>query len=147
MYAWEAIEQSLTFIGEHLTEDIYTEELANMAGLSPFYFQRLFKRLVNKPVQEYVKLRRLVKVIEFDSRIRSAYRIEPYMDYSRCSMQPGRIINAVFLPMFNFESLRPVCHVCNKNFWQTDECGSLPYHLRNFLIIHLPFHRKSIISN
>ena len=26
---------------------------------------------------------------EFDSRIRSAYRIEPYMDYSRCSMQPG----------------------------------------------------------
>ena len=64
MYAWEAIEQSLTFIEEHLTEDIYTEELANIVGLSPFYFQRLFKRLVNKPVQEYVKLRRLAKVIE-----------------------------------------------------------------------------------
>ena len=47
MYAWEATEQSLTFIGEHLTEDIDTEELANMAGLSSFYFQRLFKRLVN----------------------------------------------------------------------------------------------------
>ena len=147
MYAWEAIEQSLTFIEERLTEEIYTEELANIAGLSPFYFQRLFKRLVNKPVQEYVKLRRLAKVIEFDSRIRSAYRIEPYMDYSRCSMQPGWIINAVFLPMFNFESLRPVCHVCNNDFWQTDECGLLPYRLRNFLIIHLPFHRKSIISN
>ena len=43
MYAWEAIEQSLTFIEEHLTEEIYTEELANIAGLSPFYFQRLFK--------------------------------------------------------------------------------------------------------
>ena len=42
MYAWEAIEQSLTFIEEHLTEEIYTEELANIAGLSPFYFQRLF---------------------------------------------------------------------------------------------------------
>ena len=26
---------------------------------------------------------------EFDSRIRSAYRIKLYMDYSRCSMQPG----------------------------------------------------------
>ena len=51
MYAWEAIEQSLTFIEEHLTEEIYTEELANIAGLSPFYFQRLFKRLVSKPVQ------------------------------------------------------------------------------------------------
>ncbi len=64
MHAWEAIEQSLAFIEEHLTKEISTEELANTAGLSPFYFQRLFKRLVNKPVQEYVKLRRLAKAVE-----------------------------------------------------------------------------------
>ena len=64
MHAWEAIEQSLTFIEEHLAEEISTEELANTVGLSPFYFQRLFKRLVNKPVQEYVKLRRLAPEIE-----------------------------------------------------------------------------------
>lgn len=64
MHAWETIEQSLTFIEEHLAEEICTEELANIVGLSPFYFQRLFKRLVKKPVQEYVKLRRLAKVIE-----------------------------------------------------------------------------------
>lgn len=64
MHAWEAIEQSLSFIEEHLAEEISTEELANTVGLSHFYFQRLFKRLVNKSVQEYVKLRRLAKVIE-----------------------------------------------------------------------------------
>lgn len=64
MHAWEAIEQSLNFIEEHLTKEISTEELASIVGLSSFYFQRLFKRLVNKPVQEYVKLRRLSKVIE-----------------------------------------------------------------------------------
>ena len=64
MHAWEAIEQSLSFIEEHLSEEILTEELANTVGLSPFYFQRLFKRLVKKPVQEYVKLRRLARVIE-----------------------------------------------------------------------------------
>ena len=64
MHAYEAIEQSLTYIEEHLTKEISTEKLANTVGLSPFYFQRLFKRLVNKPVQEYVKLRRLAKVIE-----------------------------------------------------------------------------------
>lgn len=64
MHAWEAIEQSLNFIEEHLAEETSTEELANTVGLSPFYFQRLFKRLVNKSVQEYVKLRRLAKVIE-----------------------------------------------------------------------------------
>ena len=64
MHAWKTIEQSLTFIEEHLAEEISTEELANTVGLSPFYFQRLFKRLVNKSVQEYVKFRRLAKVIE-----------------------------------------------------------------------------------
>ena len=61
MHVWETIEQSLTFIEEHLAEEISTEELANTVGLSSFYFQRLFKRLVNKPIQEYVKLRRLAK--------------------------------------------------------------------------------------
>lgn len=64
MHSWEAIEQSLDFIEKHLAEEISTEKLANTACLSPFYFQRLFKRLVKKPVQEYVKLRRLAKVIE-----------------------------------------------------------------------------------
>lgn len=64
MHAWEAIEHSLNFIEKHLAEKISTEELANTVGLSPFYFQRLFKRFVKKPVQEYVKLRRLAKVIE-----------------------------------------------------------------------------------
>lgn len=64
MHAWETIEHSLDFIEEHLSEEISTEELANTVSLSTFYFQRLFKRLVKKPVQEYVKLRRLAKVIE-----------------------------------------------------------------------------------
>ena len=38
MHAYEAIEQSLTFIEEHLTKEISTEELANTVGLSPFIF-------------------------------------------------------------------------------------------------------------
>lgn len=64
MHAWEAIEQSLNFIEQHLDETIPTEKLAETACLSPFYFQRLFKRLVRKPVQEYIKLRRLARVCE-----------------------------------------------------------------------------------
>lgn len=64
MHAWETINRSLNYIEEHLSGEISTEELADAVGLSPFYFQRLFKRLVRKPVQEYVKLRRLAKVIE-----------------------------------------------------------------------------------
>ena len=64
MHAWETIEHSLDYIDEHLGEEVKIEELAGMAALSPFYFQRLFKRLVHKPVQEYVKLRRLAKAVE-----------------------------------------------------------------------------------
>lgn len=63
MYAWESIERTLTYIEENMSKEIQTETLANIASLSPFYFQRLFKRLVRKPVQEYIKLRRLAKAI------------------------------------------------------------------------------------
>lgn len=64
MHAWEAIQKSVDYIEEHLQENVQAEILAEMVGLSPFYFQRLFKRLVNKSLQEYIKLRRLAKVIE-----------------------------------------------------------------------------------
>lgn len=64
MHAWKAVQQSVDYVEEHLQENIRAEDLAEMVGLSPFYFQRLFKRLVDKPLQEYIKLRRLAKAIE-----------------------------------------------------------------------------------
>lgn len=59
MHAWEQIQQSVDYIEDHLSEDIKIENLAQLASLSPFYYQRLFSRLVKKPVMEYIKLRRL----------------------------------------------------------------------------------------
>lgn len=50
MHAWEAIQRSVDYVEEHLQENIRAEDLAEMVGVSPFYFQRLFKRLVNKPL-------------------------------------------------------------------------------------------------
>lgn len=64
MYAWEQVQQTIEFIENHLSEKISIETLANKAALSPFYYQRLFSRLVKKPVAEYVKLRRMAKSIE-----------------------------------------------------------------------------------
>lgn len=64
MHAWEAIQKTLDYMEAHIKEDINAETLSDIAGLSPFYFQRLFKRLVNKTVQEYIKLRRLALVTE-----------------------------------------------------------------------------------
>jgi AraC family transcriptional regulator len=64
MHAWEAIEQSLDYIEEHLAEKIDAKVLADRVFLSPFYFQRLFKRLVNKTVNEYICLRRLAVSVD-----------------------------------------------------------------------------------
>lgn len=64
MHAWEQIQQTIEFIEDHLGEEIKIENLANMASLSPFYFQRLFSRLVKKPAAEYIKLRRMAKATE-----------------------------------------------------------------------------------
>lgn len=59
MYAWEPIQKTLDYIETHTGEPLEIEQLAAIAALSPFYYQRLFSRLVKKPVREYIKLRRL----------------------------------------------------------------------------------------
>lgn len=61
MHAWEAIQETLEYIEANIGEPISMETLAGVAGLSPFYYQRLFSRLVKKPVREYIKLRRLAR--------------------------------------------------------------------------------------
>ncbi len=61
MHAWESIQKVLEHIEDNLSQSQSPEELAKIAALSPFYFQRLFSRLVGKPVREYVKLRRLAR--------------------------------------------------------------------------------------
>ncbi len=65
MNAWDSIQNSLGWIEENLEENIEIKDLANMAHLSPFYYQRLFSRLTGKPVMEYVRLRRLAGAADY----------------------------------------------------------------------------------
>lgn len=64
MHAWESIQNVIDFIEENLAQSYSPEELSKVAALSPFYFQRLFTRLVKRPVNEYVKMRRLARACE-----------------------------------------------------------------------------------
>lgn len=64
MHAWKAIQQVVDHIETHTTEDISIEALATIAGLSLYYLQRLFKRIVNKTLFEYIRLRRLAQAAE-----------------------------------------------------------------------------------
>jgi AraC family transcriptional regulator len=64
MHAWEAIRKTLEEIEDRIGEEIKIEELAETAALSLFYYQRLFSRLVKRPVREYIKQRRLARASE-----------------------------------------------------------------------------------
>ena len=64
MHAWESIQKVLDYIEDNLAQSYSPEELSKIAALSPFYFQRLFTRLVKRPVNEYVKMRRMAKACE-----------------------------------------------------------------------------------
>lgn len=64
MHAWEQIQETIEYIENHLSSEISIDSLAKRAALSPFYYQRLFSRLVKKPVAEYIKLRRMAKATD-----------------------------------------------------------------------------------
>ncbi len=64
MQAWDSVQNTLQWIEGNLQERIEIEKLADIAHLSPFYYQRLFRRLVGKPVMEYAKLRRLANAAD-----------------------------------------------------------------------------------
>jgi AraC family transcriptional regulator len=64
MNAWEQIQNTIDYIEDHLNQQISIADLAEKAGLSQFYYQRLFRRLVKKPVAEYIRLRRMAKAVD-----------------------------------------------------------------------------------
>lgn len=64
MHAWESIQKTVDYIETNIKKKFEIEELAKIAALSPFYFQRLFSRLVKRPVMEYIKYRRLALVCD-----------------------------------------------------------------------------------
>lgn len=64
MHAWEQIQITIDYIEDHLNQEISIAALTEKAELSPFYYQRLFHRLVKKPVAEYIRLRRMAKAAD-----------------------------------------------------------------------------------
>ena len=53
------IEDTITYINDHLTETLSLNDLASQASLSPFYFSRLFKKETGFSPHEYVILARV----------------------------------------------------------------------------------------
>lgn len=64
MYAWQQIQKTIEIIEQHLDENLDIEFLSSEAALSPFYYQKLFKKLVKLSVMDYIKGRRLAIALE-----------------------------------------------------------------------------------
>ena len=64
MAAYQEIQNTLQYIETHLGEPLEIQVLADEAHLSVYYFQRLFSKLVGRPIAEYQKQRRLARALE-----------------------------------------------------------------------------------
>ena len=64
MVAFQNIQDTIKRIENNIAEPLDIPTLATAAHLSPYYFQRLFTRLVGLPIAEYQKQRRLARSLE-----------------------------------------------------------------------------------
>lgn len=59
----QIIEQSLSYIKEHLTEDLSLAAVSESVSLSPIYFHNIFKASVGKTLRDYIEEKRIEKAI------------------------------------------------------------------------------------
>jgi AraC family transcriptional regulator len=53
------LQQAISYINEHLTEDLSLKDISNVVGMSPFYFTNLFKQSTGMTAYQYVIYRRI----------------------------------------------------------------------------------------
>jgi AraC family transcriptional regulator len=71
--AYEAqINRVTTFISAHIDTPLRLDELARMAGFSPYHFHRIFKNVTGETLNEFVVRRRLERAVALMKADRSA---------------------------------------------------------------------------
>lgn len=60
----KAIEATLQYIADHLTEELTLETLARMASFSPVYFHKLFRTSTGKTLHRYIEEQRIKKSVD-----------------------------------------------------------------------------------
>ena len=112
----EAIEKSIEYIEEHITEDISADDVADYVYMSPFYFQKGFSMLCGYTLGEYIRSRRLAlaggelltekaKVIDvalkygYDSPDSFAKAFTRFHGISPSKVQRGNVMIKTFAPL------------------------------------------------
>jgi len=55
----ETVNQVLRYIEQHIRERILLQDLANLAGYTPFYFSKLFSQIMGVSATTYIRIRKL----------------------------------------------------------------------------------------
>lgn len=55
----DIIQNTLNYIDDHITEKLFAEELAKLAGFSTYHFYRIFRNLIGITIMTYVTRRKL----------------------------------------------------------------------------------------
>lgn len=55
----EKLNKTISYIEEHLAEEISYDELARIACCSTYHFQRMFAYMAGIPLSEYIRRRRM----------------------------------------------------------------------------------------
>lgn len=58
------IQRAITFIEDHLEEDLRPDAIAREARMSMWHFQRIFSAALGQPLMDYVRRRRLSRAME-----------------------------------------------------------------------------------
>ena len=63
------LNDTITYIEEHLTDKIDYEQLGRIACCSSYHFQRMFTYMAGIPLSEYIRRRRMsLAAVDFQSR-------------------------------------------------------------------------------
>ncbi|WP_086349518.1 AraC family transcriptional regulator [Candidatus Enterococcus clewellii] len=55
----EKMNAAITYIEQHITEALHTDDIAEIAGCSSYHFQRMFAYMTGVPLSEYIRRRRM----------------------------------------------------------------------------------------
>ena len=65
----ERLNKAMSYIEEHITEEIDFEQTAKIACCSAYHFQRMFTYMAGIPLSEYIRRRRMVELQSSDEKV------------------------------------------------------------------------------
>ena len=90
------IKKAISFIEQNLDQQITFGEIAHVAGLSPYYFARLFRSATGKTTMGYLRHRRLTEAAKILESNQDTSLIHLALDYGFDSQEAFNLNSEIF---------------------------------------------------